>query len=106
MAPDYLYIHRDVQNEFLSLLEKAIKELYTEDVFESGEFTRIVSEKHFKRLTVYHLSSPIPSIWRSWGKWGMELIMEREALNTFSHEKEHSKTNNSYVDLAVSISKS
>ena len=59
VAPDYLYIHRDVQNEFLSLLEKAIKELYTEDVFESGEFTRIVSEKHFNRLTHFINGSSI-----------------------------------------------
>ena len=59
VAPDYLYIHRDVQNEFLSLLEKAIKELYTEDVFESGEFTRIVSERHFKRLTHFINGSSI-----------------------------------------------
>ena len=59
VAPDYLYIHRDVQNEFLSLLEKAIKDLYTENVFESEEFTRIVSEKHFNRLTHFIESSSI-----------------------------------------------
>ncbi|WP_428912448.1 aldehyde dehydrogenase [Niallia sp. Krafla_26] len=51
VAPDYLYIHREVQDEFLSLFQKAIVELYTDDVFKSGEFTRIVSERHFNRLT-------------------------------------------------------
>jgi aldehyde dehydrogenase (NAD+) len=51
VAPDYVYIHREVEKQFLTLLEKAIKELYTENVFKSGEFTRIVSEKHYNRLT-------------------------------------------------------
>ena len=51
VAPDYVYIHRGVREEFLSFLQKAIIELYTEDIFKSGEFTRIVSERHFNRLT-------------------------------------------------------
>ena len=61
VAPDYLYIHRDVQDEFLSLLQKAIQELYTKDVFKSGEFTRIVSERHFNRLTHFIEGSAIYS---------------------------------------------
>lgn len=59
VAPDYVYIHRDIQDEFLPLLQKAIQELYTEDVFKSGEFTRIVSERHFNRLTAFLKNSSI-----------------------------------------------
>lgn len=50
VAPDYVYIHQDVVQEFLPLLVEAIKDLYTENVFQSGEFTKIISEKHFDRL--------------------------------------------------------
>ena len=34
VAPDYVYVHQDVEKNFLSLLVEAIKELYTGDVFQ------------------------------------------------------------------------
>jgi aldehyde dehydrogenase (NAD+) len=55
VAPDYLYVHREIKEEFTYLLIEAIKELYTEDVFKAGEFTRIVSERHFNRLKTFLL---------------------------------------------------
>jgi aldehyde dehydrogenase (NAD+) len=53
VAPDYLYVHREVRDEFIVSLKDAITEIYSEDVFKSGNFTRIVSERHFKRLVTF-----------------------------------------------------
>lgn len=53
VAPDYLYIHSQVKNEFLKLLKESITELYGVNVIQNGNFTRIVSDKHFKRLTSF-----------------------------------------------------
>lgn len=50
VAPDYLYVHRDVKDEFIRTFIESIKELY-EEIVKNGEFTRIVSEKHFNRVT-------------------------------------------------------
>ncbi|MDQ6598507.1 aldehyde dehydrogenase [Bacillus salipaludis] len=50
VAPDYLYVHRDIKEEFLNALVNAIEELYSNNVFNSGAFTKIVSERHFNRL--------------------------------------------------------
>ncbi|WP_102275244.1 aldehyde dehydrogenase [Cytobacillus massiliigabonensis] len=53
VAPDYLYVHSRVKKEFLRELKEAIHELYSENVFDSGQFTKIVSERHFKRLVSF-----------------------------------------------------
>jgi aldehyde dehydrogenase (NAD+) len=50
VAPDYLYVHKDIKNEFIKTLKDSINVLY-EDIVKNGEFTRIVSERHFKRVT-------------------------------------------------------
>ena len=50
VAPDYLYVHRDVKDEFIRMFIESIKDLY-EEIVKNGEFTRIVSEKHFNRVT-------------------------------------------------------
>ncbi|MGX6443309.1 aldehyde dehydrogenase [Neobacillus sp. K501] len=53
VAPDYLYVHQAVKEEFISSFKEAIKELYSDDVFKNGEFTRIVSKRHFDRLQTF-----------------------------------------------------
>jgi len=53
VAPDYLYVHHDVKEEFIASLKEAITEIYSEDVFKGGTFTRIVSDRHFKRLVTF-----------------------------------------------------
>ncbi|WP_342431377.1 aldehyde dehydrogenase [Neobacillus sp. FSL H8-0543] len=53
VAPDYLYIHRAVRDKFIHSLKEAITEIYSDDVFKSGKFTRIVSDRHFKRLVTF-----------------------------------------------------
>lgn len=53
VAPDYLFVHKNIKNKFLQLLKEAIYELYSEDVSMRGEFTKIVSKKHFERLITF-----------------------------------------------------
>lgn len=50
VAPDYLYVHSSVKDQFLTLLQEAITELYGEEPLQNQNFTRIVSERHFNRL--------------------------------------------------------
>lgn len=53
IAPDYLYVHKRIKNEFLTELKQAIKELYGEKPLGNDNFTRIVSERHFNRLCTF-----------------------------------------------------
>jgi aldehyde dehydrogenase (NAD+) len=53
VAPDYLYVHHEVKEEFISTFKETIKEFYSDNVFKHGEFTRIVSERHFNRLRTF-----------------------------------------------------
>ncbi|HYK74277.1 MAG TPA: aldehyde dehydrogenase, partial [Pseudoneobacillus sp.] len=50
VAPDYLFVHSRVKEEFLRLFKESVYELYGENVLQHGNFTKIVSEKHFYRL--------------------------------------------------------
>jgi aldehyde dehydrogenase (NAD+) len=52
VAPDYLYLHKSIKAPFLQFFQEAIKELYGE-ALENRNFTRIVSEKHFQRLSSF-----------------------------------------------------
>lgn len=62
VAPDYLYVHHEVKDEFLKLLKEAIQDLYGNALGEESQFTKIVSDRHFQRLktfiynsgTIYH----------------------------------------------------
>ncbi|MCM3567702.1 aldehyde dehydrogenase [Neobacillus mesonae] len=53
IAPDYLYIHKNVKDEFLNLLKQTITELYGSEPLDNPNFTRIVSERHFDRLSSF-----------------------------------------------------
>ncbi|WP_010283230.1 aldehyde dehydrogenase [Bacillus timonensis] len=53
VAPDYLYVHEDVKDEFLKLLTQSIDELYGNTLHEESQFTKIVSERHFHRLITF-----------------------------------------------------
>jgi len=50
VAPDYLYLHKEIKQEFITLFREAIIELYGNNPLKNPEFTRIVSVKHFERL--------------------------------------------------------
>ncbi|MBU5484806.1 aldehyde dehydrogenase [Clostridium sp. MSJ-11] len=53
VAPDYLFIHKDVVHQFIPLLIKYIKEFYGENAINSPHYGRIINEKHFDRLSSY-----------------------------------------------------
>ncbi|MED4206365.1 aldehyde dehydrogenase [Neobacillus mesonae] len=53
IAPDYLYLHKNVKEEFLQHLKAAIVELYGSEPLNNPNFTRIVSKRHFERLAAF-----------------------------------------------------
>jgi acyl-CoA reductase-like NAD-dependent aldehyde dehydrogenase len=50
IAPDYLFIHKDVEEKFLELFKKYIKEFFGPDPQKSEHFSRIISKKHMERI--------------------------------------------------------
>lgn len=50
VAPDYLYIHESVKDEFLKHLKEAIVSTYTEKPLNDIHLGKIINKKHFDRL--------------------------------------------------------
>ena len=50
VAPDYIYVHQDVKEEFIQYLIKYIREFYGQDIENNEEYVRIINERHFNRL--------------------------------------------------------
>tara|TARA_B100001248_G_C27367204_1_gene449699 strand:+ start:269 stop:1672 length:1404 start_codon:yes stop_codon:yes gene_type:complete len=50
VAPDYVIVHKDVEEKFIECLKKVITEFYGVSPEHSPDYSRIVSEKHVKRL--------------------------------------------------------
>lgn len=53
VAPDYLFVHRDVKRELINGMRKYISEFYGRNPCENEEFPRIINIKHFNRLRRY-----------------------------------------------------
>lgn len=53
VAPDYLFVHKDIKDEFLKLLVSEIKEQYGENIENNSEYPRIIREDEVKRLSLY-----------------------------------------------------
>ncbi|PRR80115.1 Aldehyde dehydrogenase [Clostridium liquoris] len=53
IAPDYLFIHKDIVKDFIPLLKNTIKEFYGENPINSEYYGRIINTKHFTRLNNY-----------------------------------------------------
>ncbi|NLK73911.1 MAG: aldehyde dehydrogenase [Clostridiales bacterium] len=53
VAPDYVYIHQSVKEQFLVELRKAIEDLYGRAPLNNPDYTHIVSKKHFDRLITF-----------------------------------------------------
>ena len=53
IAPDYLMLHKNIMDKFLSELEKAFGELLGDDPQKSEHFVRIVNDAAFERLKGY-----------------------------------------------------
>ena len=51
VAPDYVLVEKSVETDFVEHLRNAIAEFYGDDPRTSGSFGRIVSDRHFDRLS-------------------------------------------------------
>lgn len=53
VAPDYLYVHKKVKDQFVRALMHAVQDLYGEDLLKNEQYTHIVNQKHFERIKQY-----------------------------------------------------
>ncbi|MFA6074406.1 MAG: aldehyde dehydrogenase [Negativicutes bacterium] len=53
VAPDYVYVHKDIKAEFLAKVIARISKTYGDDPQQSESLGRIVNDKHFVRLCSY-----------------------------------------------------
>lgn len=53
IAPDYLIIHRSLKDEFVHAFERAVRELYGEDIAGSRHYVRMVNDAAFTRVKGY-----------------------------------------------------
>lgn len=51
IAPDYLLVHQDVKAELLAKIAACVQELYGADPRQSEDYCRIISDRHFQRLS-------------------------------------------------------
>ena len=50
IAPDYALVHKSVENEFITEVNRAIKVMYGDNPKASNDYCRIVNNRHFNRL--------------------------------------------------------
>ncbi|KPU27667.1 aldehyde dehydrogenase [Caloranaerobacter sp. TR13] len=50
VAPDYLYLHKNIKNRFIKSAVNFIKEFFGENPLKSVDYTRIINITHFNRL--------------------------------------------------------
>jgi len=50
VAPDYVYVHKDVKDSLIGSMKRYITVFYGEHPCENPQYPRIVNEKHFRRL--------------------------------------------------------
>ena len=53
IAPDYLFVHEDIKENFVAEVEKAIRMMYGENPQMSPDYPRIISDKAIERLVGY-----------------------------------------------------
>lgn len=51
IAPDYLLVNRQIKPDLLTAIQRNIKEFYGDDPAQSPDYARIISDKHYQRLT-------------------------------------------------------
>lgn len=51
IAPDYLLVNRAIKSELITELKQCIQEFYGTDPATSPDYPRIISDRHFQRLT-------------------------------------------------------
>jgi len=50
IAPDHVFVHADVIDEFVAKMKATLKSFYSEDPSQSNDYSRIVAERHVVRL--------------------------------------------------------
>ena len=50
IAPDHVYVHRDIKEAFLEKAKEVILEWYGSDSIKSKDFSRMINVRHFKRV--------------------------------------------------------
>ncbi|MEH7462844.1 aldehyde dehydrogenase [Bacillus thuringiensis] len=50
VAPDYVYVHSSIKDQFIEAMRKAVHEQYGEKPLQNEKYVRIVSGRHFERL--------------------------------------------------------
>lgn len=53
VAPDYLLVHHQIKDELVTAMKESLQEFYGEDAAESPDYARIVSDRHFNRLSQF-----------------------------------------------------
>ncbi|NLK27992.1 MAG: aldehyde dehydrogenase [Clostridiales bacterium] len=53
VAPDYVYLHHNIKDAFIKELKIAIRKLYGDQPIDNPNYTHIVSQKHFDRLSAF-----------------------------------------------------
>lgn len=50
IAPDYLFVHKNIKNKFVEKLKKTITSFYGNDPLKNDSYGKIINQKHFDRL--------------------------------------------------------
>lgn len=53
IAPDYLFVHEDIKDDFIKAFKEQLKYLYNEDMAESPFYVHIVKDSAFDRVVSY-----------------------------------------------------
>ncbi|BAY75731.1 aldehyde dehydrogenase [Nostoc linckia NIES-25] len=53
IAPDYLLVDKKIKKDLIDSLEKSLKEFYGDNPANSPDYARIISQKHFDRLSKF-----------------------------------------------------
>ncbi|MEI5907771.1 aldehyde dehydrogenase [Bacillus spongiae] len=53
IAPDYLYVHKSIKDDFILELQKAIHRFYGVNPIQNETYGKIVNERHFNRVKSY-----------------------------------------------------
>ena len=53
IAPDYLFLHRDIRDRFIDAFEREVRSMHGENVGESPYYVHMVSDRAFDRLVGY-----------------------------------------------------
>ena len=61
VAPDYLYVHSSIRDDFVKALKIEIKKQFGDDPSKSKDYTSIVSERHWTRLASFVEQSDVIS---------------------------------------------